>query len=95
MKLQGCIDAALPLVLVIAMTAGCCRQAVRRDELPPAERPWCASFAASTPDGPLDGEACVTTRAACEAAVSKARSYGSLAGVRSVGDCNYRTGGSR
>jgi len=92
MTLQGCIDAALPLALVIALAAGCCQQAVRNVGPPPAPRPWCVSFAASTPSGPLDGEACVTTRASCEAAVDKARAFGGLAGVSAVSDCTFHTG---
>lgn len=92
MKLQGLIDASLAIVAATCLVAACCHQAVRHVGPPPAERPWCAAFSASTPGGQLDGEACVTTRAACEAAVSKARSYGSLAGVRSVGDCSYHEG---
>lgn len=92
MKLQGCIDAALPIVLVIAMTAGCCRQAVRHVGPPHAPRPWCTSWEAATPEGNVAGEACVAERIVCERAVSRARRWGSLGGLRSVGDCFYREG---
>jgi hypothetical protein len=92
MKLQGLIDAALPIVCVLAMVAGCCRQAVRHEGPPPASRPWCAAWLASTPEGNVAGEACVAERTVCERAVSRARRWGSLGGLRSVGDCFYREG---
>jgi hypothetical protein len=92
-KLQGCIDAALPIILVIALAAGCCQQAVRREGPPPAQRSWCASWSVRTPEGPVDGESCVVERIACERAVARARQWGGVAGLSAISDCSYRTGG--
>lgn len=95
MKLASVIDAVLPLAMVATLAAACCRQAVRREGPPPAERPWCTSFVASTGRGSLDAEVCVTARAACDEAVAQARRVGGLAGLRSIGDCTYREGAKR
>jgi hypothetical protein len=89
-KLTSIIDAVLPLAMVATLAAACCRQAVREEGPPPVPRQWCVSFSASTERGPLDGEACVTARAACDAAVHQARRFGALAGLRSIGDCRWR-----
>jgi hypothetical protein len=91
-KLDGILDAALPLVLVIALTAACCRQSVRPIGPPPAERSWCTSWSARTPEGPVEGDACVDRRESCERAVARARKWGGVAGITSVGDCAWRGG---
>jgi hypothetical protein len=89
-KLASIIDAVLPLAMVATLAAACCRQAVREEGPPPVPRQWCTTFVASTERGSLDGEACVTAKAACDAAVVQARRLGGLAGLRSIGDCRWK-----
>jgi hypothetical protein len=89
-KLEGLIDIALPMVCAAALLSACCRQYVRREGPPPAQRPWCATVEAKLGDLPLDAEGCATTRAACETAVARARRWGGLAGISAVSDCARR-----
>lgn len=94
MKLGGIIDASLVIVAAACLMAACCRQAVRVEGPPPAERNWCTTWSARTPEGSVEGDACVSTRDACERAVFRARRWGGMAGLSGISDCAWR-GGSR
>jgi len=75
--------------LLSLLLVACASAPVRVEPLPSAT-PWCVAVTLAWRDGTEAGLACGSTRDVCESVRAKAVRFGSLADIRSVGQCRRK-----